>query len=417
MRVDFSNLPRWTNRAFYPLYRDRRRVNVIYGGAGSGKSFFLSERVVYRTVAKLGHNYLVLRKTGRTSRISTFSQILQVINLWGLGSIFVVNKTDMEIRCRNGNTIRFAGLDDVEKIKSTTFPNGPLTDIWVEEANEITEDDYTQLTLRLRGKARVPFQITLSFNPISALHWIKARLFDTPQDPEHCTILKTTYKDNRFIDDAYRAELEALKDVDRTFYQVYALGQWGVLGGLVFDNWEARKCPYTPDQFDTIVAGQDFGFNHKNAIELIGIKDGNLYSFNELWISQMTNTEVIERVTSSGLLAKTQICTADSAEPDRIKEWRKAGYYMRPAKKGKHSVKYGIDFLKSKKWYVDPEMCPGLLAELQTYKWAEDPDGNLLDEPVSFRDDAIAACRYAVEHLWHKGSKTSANFNRARLKI
>ncbi len=417
MKVDFSRLPQWINRAFYPLLWDRKRVNVVYGGAGSGKSFFLAERLIYRMVAEPGHNYMVCRKVGRMNRISTFSQILQIINLWGLRDIFVINKTDMEITCKNGNQIRFGGLDDVEKIKSVTFPSGPLTDIWIEEASEITEEDYNQLSLRLRGRAKVPFQITLSFNPISALHWIKQRFFDTKQDPARLTISKTTYLNNRFLDADYRAELEGLKEIDRTFYQVYALGEWGIIGSLVFGNWEAKPCPYTPEDFDQILAGQDFGFNHKNAIELIGIKDGNLYSFDELWISQMTNTEIIQRVDEQGPLDKHQLCTADSAEPDRIKEWNKAGYRMRGARKGKHSVKYGIDFLKGRKWFVDPNKCPGLLSELQVYKWREDKDGNLLDEPVDFKDDAIAACRYAVEHLWHKGKSSTKPIDRARLRI
>lgn len=417
MRVNFSKLPSWTNKVYYPWYFNTKRTNIIYGGAGSGKSFFIACRVIYLITSQIGHNFLILRKVGRTSRISTFSLILQVINMWGLSPLFHINKTDMEITCLNGNQIRFGGLDDVEKIKSITFPNGPLTDIWVEEASETTKEDVMQLDLRLRGRAKVPFQLTLSFNPISALHWIKERYFDNPQDPARFAALKTTYLDNRFLDEDYRATLEDLKNIDRTFYQVYALGEWGVLGNLVFTNWIAKECPYKPEDFDQILAGQDFGFNHKNAIELIGLKDGALYSFDEMWISQMTNTEIIARNDEHGPLEKRQLCTADSAEPDRIKEWKTAGYNVRPAKKGKNSVKYGIDFLKGREWYIDPKKCPGLHSEVQIFKWREDNDGNVLDEPVNFKDDGIAATRYGVEHLWHKSGKPQKPLDRARLRI
>ena len=126
---------------------------------------------------------------------------------------------------------------------------------------------------------------------------------------------------------------------------------------------------------------------------------------------------LLSYVKDRGPLNKGQLCTADSAEPDRIKEWRKAGFRVRGAKKGKHSVRYGIDFLRGRKWFIDPDRCPGLLAELQSYKWAEDKEGNLLDEPVNFKDDAIAACRYAVEHLWHKGEQPTKPLDRARLRI
>ena len=164
MKVDFSNLPQWMNKKYYQLLRDSNRLNIVYGGAGSGKSVFVAQRAVFRgSGAEPGHNLLIIRKVGRTNRISTFPQILSVIGQWGLNDLFKVNKSDLEITCSNGNGIRFAGLDDVEKIKSVTFERGPVTDIWVEEATEITEADYNQLSLRLRGKARVPFQITPVF--------------------------------------------------------------------------------------------------------------------------------------------------------------------------------------------------------------------------------------------------------------
>ena len=124
------------------------------------------------------------------------------------------------------------------------------------------------------------------------MHWIKSRFFDREQTDT--TILKTTYKDNKWVDEGYHQTLLGLKDIDRALHDVYALGEWGVLSGLVFGNWESVTCPYSPDDFDQILAGQDFGFNHKNAIELIGLKDGNLYSFDELYLSQMTNGEIIE---------------------------------------------------------------------------------------------------------------------------
>jgi phage terminase large subunit len=292
------------------------------------------------------------------------------------------------------------GLDDIEKVKSITFANGPLTDILIEEATEITERDFNQLNLRLRGSVNVPFQICLLFNPISNTHWIKRRFFDNPgEKKEKTTIHESTHLDNRFLDSGYREELEALKYEDRVYYEIYARGRWADIGNLVFRNVVYQECPYKPQDFEQIIAGQDFGFNHYNAIELIGLKDGNKYSFKELYVRHMTNDEVMAENEKKGVLEKRQRCVADSAEPKSIREWQQAGYNIDGAKKGADSVKEQISLLNRGAWYIDPAACPGLVSEISSYKWKEDRDGNPLDEPVKFKDDAIAACRYAVEDL------------------
>jgi len=388
------------NKTFAPLWFDRNRFIVVKGGAGSGKSVDAHLRVVYRMIAEKGHNYAIIRKVGRTNSISTIPLIRRCISDWGLWNFFIENKSSQTITCVNGNQIKFLGLDDIEKMKSITFDTGPLTDVLVEEATEITERDFNQMNLRLRGLARVPFQVTMLFNPVSDTHWIKRRFFDNPGDIRgRLTIHESTYLDNRFIDRDYKNELEALKNVDRMYYDIYALGKWGSVGNLVFRNVKYGPCPYKPEDFDEIIAGQDFGFNHYNAIELIGLKDGDKYSFGELYVRHMTNDEVIAENEKKAILSKRHLCTADSAEPKSIKEWRQAGYNVEGAKKGPDSVKTGISWLNRGTWHVDPDKCPGLASELSTYKWRENRDGNPMDEPVNFKDDAIAACRYASERL------------------
>ena len=210
------NIPkRAFNAAYLPLLDDdEHRYIVLYGGAGSGKSVFAAQRQVVRMMSKPLCNVLVVRKVGDTNRTSTFALLQQVINGWGLHSLFDV--TDLKIVCRlTGNACIFKGLDDPEKIKSVTFPKGELTDIWIEEASEITETDFNQLDIRLRGK-RIHGQITLSFNPINVLHWLKKRFFD--RKDERAVTLKTTYKDNSWLDDDYKRTLEGYKDSDPYYY-------------------------------------------------------------------------------------------------------------------------------------------------------------------------------------------------------
>lgn len=228
VNVDLTNLPDLANKIFYPCFWDKSRYLVLYGGAGSGKSVFAAQKMVVRCLSEAKHRFLVIRKVGTTLRNSCFAEIQNIISTWGLSELFNINKTDMEITCKNGNKIIFCGLDDVEKLKSISG----ITSMWVEEASELEQQDLQQLDLRLRGKTEHYKQIMITFNPISILHWLKTYFFDTKRDGTKT--LHSTYKDNRFIDDEYKAVLEGMKDVDEYYYNVYCLGLWGVLGKTIF---------------------------------------------------------------------------------------------------------------------------------------------------------------------------------------
>lgn len=224
------------NKAFIPYLDNDKRYLVFYGGAGSGKSFFVVERYIYKMLKSKMFNLLVVRATGKSNRDSTFALFKQVISKWKLHKHFKINESDLRIKCLlNGNEIIFSGLDDVEKLKSVTFSKGELTDVWIEEASEILESDFNQLDVRLRGKGTKK-QIVISFNPIDINHWLKKRFFDRTDD--NIEIFHSTYKDNDFLDEDYKKLLESYKETDEYYYNVYCLGMWGVLGKTVFD---ARK--------------------------------------------------------------------------------------------------------------------------------------------------------------------------------
>ena len=221
------------NKSFLPYLDNEKRYLIFYGGAGSGKSYFVGERYIYKMLKNDKFNLLVVRNTGKSNRDSTFALFKQILIKWGLFKHFKINESDLRIRCLlNNNEIIFAGLDDVEKLKSITFSKGELTDIWIEEASEILEADFNQLDVRLRGKGTKK-QIVISFNPIDVNHWLKKRFFDNRDD--NTEIFHSTYKDNDFLDEEYKKLLESYKETDEYYYNVYCLGQWGVLGKTVFD--------------------------------------------------------------------------------------------------------------------------------------------------------------------------------------
>lgn len=231
MNVNVKISKKVFNDIYLPYLENRDRYLVFYGGGSSGKSFFIAQRYIYKLIHPQRCNLLVTRQTGDTNRKSTFPLLKQVIKSWKLSGYFKINESDMRIRCLlTGNEVAFAGLDDVEKIKSITFENGELTDIWVEEATECLEADINQLKVRLRG-GRSKKQMVLSFNPINIQHWIKRHFIDSGL----ATVCFSTYKDNKFLTAEDRKALEDLRYSDEYTYEVYCLGHWGILGKTVFD--------------------------------------------------------------------------------------------------------------------------------------------------------------------------------------
>ena len=231
MKVNIKISKKVFNDIYLTYLDNDDRYLIFYGGGSSGKSYFIAQRYIYKLIQPNRCNLLVVRQTGDTNRKSTFPLLKQVIKNWNMSKYFKINESDMRIKCvLTGNEVAFAGLDDVEKIKSITFENGELTDIWVEEATECQEADINQLKVRLRG-GKSKKQMVLSFNPINIQHWIKGHFIDS----KLATVCFSTYKDNKFLSEDDKKALEDLKYVDEYTYNVYCLGWWGILGKTVFN--------------------------------------------------------------------------------------------------------------------------------------------------------------------------------------
>ena len=349
-----------------------------------------------------GRNLLCIRKSDVTNRDSTFAELQSAIfRMFGeqYKKYWYINSSNMLLECKsNHNQVIFRGVNDDkqrEKLKSITFKRGKLTDVWIEEATEITQSDFEIIDDRLRGElpAGQFYQIRLTFNPVSSQHWIKRVFFDI-QDPNVLTH-HSTYLHNRFIDDAYRQRMERRKLVDPDGYRIYGLGEWGEVGGLILTNYVIEDFDRSPERFDYMVNAQDFGFNHANCIGEVGFKDGELYLCQELYVFGKDTDEIIQL--AEGRFQKRLTMYCDSAEPDRIRMWRKAGYRAVPVKKEPGSVHAQIDHLKQHKLHIHPS-CVNTIKEIQQWKWRRDEkSGQYLDEPVNFFDDAMAMLRYSIE--------------------
>lgn len=397
------------NPCFREVDRSRKRYIVMKGSAGSGKSVDTAQNYILRLMRDKGRNLVAMRKSDITNRDSTFAELTGAIyRMFGdkAEQYWQINRSPLQLTCRaNGNKIIFRGMNDDkqrEKLKSITFQRGKLTDVWLEEATEFTQADLEIIDDRLRGELPPGqfYQIRMTFNPVNKNHWIKKVFFDI-LDPNVLTH-HSTYLGNRFIDDAYRARMERRKLVDPEGYQIYGLGNWGEIGGLILHNWEVKEITQDVRQYDDIAIGQDFGFNHANAILLLGWRDGDIYILDEIYVHEKDTSEIIDMARVAGMPRnKTMWC--DSAEPDRILMWKKAGFCAVGVDKGgsSGSVKAQIDWLKQRRIFVAPH-CVNTIKELQQWKWKKDErTGEYLDEPVPVMDDAMAALRYGVEG-WRK---------------
>ncbi len=415
------NIEVQANPCFKEVDNSEKRYIVMKGSAGSGKSVDTAQNYILRLMQDKGRNLVAMRKSDITNRDSTFAELTgAVYRMFGdkADLYWKINRSPQMLTCRsNGNQIIFRGMNDDrqrEKLKSITFPKGKLTDVWLEEATEFTQADLEIIDDRLRGELPEGqfYQIRMTFNPVNKNHWIKKVFFDIP-DPNVLTH-HSTYLTNRFIDDAYKQRMERRKKVDPEGYQIYGLGEWGEIGGLILHNWEPQDISRNINDYDDFAIGQDFGFNHANAILLLGWKDGDIYILRELYGFEKDTAEWIAEANNAGV-PKNRVMWCDSAEPDRIKMWKDAGYRAKGVNKGGSagSVKAQIEWLKGstdpndkskvigRKIYVHPS-CVNTIKELQQWKWKrDDRTGEYLDQPVAFQDDAMAALRYGVEG-WRK---------------
>ena len=378
-------------------------TEVHYGGASSGKSHGVIQKVVYKACKDWKHprKVLFLRKVGSTVYDSIFEDVKQCLDYFQILDKCKVNNSAYRIELPNGAQFIFKGLDNPEKIKSIKG----VSDVVMEEASEFTLDDYTQLTLRLRDKKHKMKQIYLMFNPVSKVNWVFNAFF--VKRPKNTVIYQTTYKDNRFLDDVTMENIEELANRNEAYYKIYALGEFATLDKLIFPKYEKRllnkdKLAHLPSYF-----GLDYGFiNDPSAFLHVKIDDKarKLYIVEEYVRKNLTNDKISEAIQSLGY-AKEEI-RADSAEKKSNQELRNRGISrVIDALKGPGSVMQGIQYILQYDIVVD-ERCVKTIEELENYTWKKDKKTNeYINEPVDSYNHCLDAIRYAIQDRIYQAKK------------
>lgn len=399
------NLPDIIGKGYGTFWRFRGRYRVVKGSRASKKSKTTALNFIYNMMKLPDSNLLVIRKTGRTLKDSCFTELKWAVNRLQVNRLWKFKESPLEAEyIPTGQKIYFRGLDDPLKVTSITVDVGVLCWMWIEEAYEVMkESDFDTLDESIRGECpeHLYKQITLTFNPWNERHWIKKRFFDV-QDPD-VLALTTNYLCNEWLDKADLAVFERMKQTNPRRYAVAGLGGWGVVDGLVYENWKEERFTLEQLPMDAQSAfGLDYGYTNDPTAMFCGflsLSEKRLYVWDELYKKGLSNKAIYEEVTRMGY-SKEHI-TADSAEPKSNDELKGLGLRISGAKKGKDSINNGIQWIQDLEIVIHPR-CVNFLTEISTYSWKKDKFDKKLNEPEDNNNHLMDAMRYALEKFIQK---------------
>lgn len=396
------------------FWKFKGRYRVCKGSRASKKSkttalwyaFWLNKKGYEKA------NLIVFRKTYRTMKDSCFTDLKWALERIGVIDEWNITLSPLEMtRKATGQKILFRGLDDPLKVTSVTVETGSLCWAWLEEAYEVMkEDDFNILDESIRGECPAPLfkQWTITFNPWNEKHWLKKRFFDNPDD--ETLAITTNYMCNEWLDAADIKVFEDMKKRNPRRYAVAGLGGWGIVDGLVYENWREEAFDHTSDAFKRAnpglvsAFGLDFGYTNDPSTLFCGLFDKDnkrLFVFDEMYDKGMSNRKIADTVQSMGY-GKERI-TADSAEPKSIDELKGYGLRVQAAQKGKDSIKNGIQWIQELEIIIHPR-CVNFITEISNYTWSMDKFGTKLNVPIDDFNHLMDAMRYALEkHI--KGNK------------
>ena len=400
MKINNLKLPEIVGKGYKTFWSYKGRYRVCKGSRASKKSKTTALWYIVNLMKYPGANLLVVRKSYRTLKDSCFTELKWAIHRLQVDDFWEFRLNPLEITYKpTGQKIYFRGLDDPLKVTSITVDVGSLCWLWIEEAYEITkENDFDMLDESIRGQVTDGLfkQITLTFNPWNERHWLKKRFFD--KSDSDILALTTNYMCNEWLDEADKRVFETMKKNNPRRYQVAGLGNWGIVEGLVYENWTERAFDLDEVKHCKSAFGLDFGYTNDPSAFFVGFLDlsgKKLYVWDEFYEKAMSNKNIYDRIVEMGYLKEKIV--ADCAEPKSIDEIKTLGVRrIVGAKKGKDSINNGIQWVQDLQIIVHPR-CVNFLTEISNYSWASDKFGNKLNVPCDDFNHLMDAMRYALE--------------------
>lgn len=400
------SLKKVVGKNYNRFWHFKGRYRVVKGSRASKKSKTTALNFITRLMEYPESNLLVVRKTFRTLKDSCFTELKWAITRLAVQDHWKITESPLQMTyIPTGQTIYFRGLDDPLKVTSITVDVGSLCWMWIEEAYEIMKEaDFDILDESIRGQVADGLfkQITLTFNPWNEHHWIKHRFFDAAPD-EDILALTTNFMCNEWLDAADKKVFETMRKNNPRRFRVAGLGEWGIVEGLVYENWEEQE--FDIEVIKKIAAirsafGLDFGYtNDPSALwcGMVDIKAKVIYVFDEMYKQGMSNEAIHQDITKMGY--RKERIRADSAEPKSIDRLRELGMSnIKAARKGKDSVNNGIDYIQDFKIIVHPR-CVNFLTEISNYTWDTDKFGKKINKPIDDFNHLLDAMRYGMEEF------------------
>lgn len=349
------------SRLFEDNYNTDQRITVNQGGTSSGKTFAILQAIIVTAYNNDGCLISIVSESLPHLKRGAIRDFMLLLMDYGVYSERWHNKTDNSFLL-GGSKVEFFGADQPDKLR------GARRDyLFINECNNIPKSAYDQLEVRTRKK------IWLDYNPVSEF-WVHEHIL--PQDG--VKFIKSTYKDNPFLEPSIIKAIESRRELDPSWWQVYGLGEVGNIEGIVYRNW--KPINEFPDECKWICMGLDFGYtNDPTALVRIGLKEGEIYLEELIYETGLTNTDITQRFKDLDIGKNIEIF-ADSAEPKAIETIRRAGYFIKPTEKGKDSIINGIDTVKQYKLNVTKSSV-NLIKELRNYKWMEKGD-KTINKPI-----------------------------------
>ena len=414
----YIHLPDVIGRGYKKFWNFRGRYRVVKGSRRSKKSKTTGLWYIYNIMKPefKDANLIVVRKTYRTLKDSCFTELKWAIHRLNVDYLWDIKESPLEMTYKpTGQKIYFRGLDDPLKVTSITTEVGVLSWMWLEEAYEVmSEDDFDTLAESMWGDCPEGLfkQITITFNPWNEHHWLKSRFFDV-NDPDILAIT-TNYLCNEWLSEADLNEFEKMKTRNPRRYRVAGLGEWGIVDGLIYENWKEQDFKLvTKSEFSEMAVedrqgcvvrdnlktrcGLDFGYTNDptaSPIMFLDSENKKLYIWDELYQKGLSNRKIYQELSSMGY-GKERF-TGDSAEPKSIDELKGLGLRIKGAKKGKDSVKNGIQWIQDLEIIVHPR-CVNFLTEISNYTWSKDKFGKTMNTPIDDFNHLMDAMRYGLE--------------------
>lgn len=413
MKTKKIYLPEKVGKGYKEFWGFKGRYLVCKGSRASKKSKTTALKIIYRMMQPQYReaNAIVFRKTYRTLKDSCFSDLRWAIHRFEVDDFWETRLSPLEITYKpTGQKILFRGLDDPLKVTSISVDKGYLCWAWLEEAYELLkEEDFDMIDESIRGAIPDPLykQWIITFNPWNEKHWIKRRFFGRQDD--NILAMTTNYKCNEWLDTSDLKLFEDMRLHNPRRYRVAGLGDWGIVEGLIYENWIERSFTLDDIRHCQTICGLDFGYTNDPTAFLIGFIDQDakkIYIWDEIYKKGLTNRMIYQEILDAGY-AKEKI-TADSAEPKSIDELREFGLRVHGARKGRDSINNGIQYIQDYQIIVHPR-CVNFLTEINNYTWDSNKFGDRINVPIDDFNHLMDALRYAVSDL-QKGAPKIKTF-------